>query len=250
MPTPPDQGSPQDRQPLEPIRVLRPRRTDALAELIREYREQNGIYDREQPGAHEREQRGADEREWNRAYEAVALAKTPPPAEEETQELPPVAPVRRPAPRQARRDRPRHLRRTAVIGAVVAAAVVGFGCAFLLPGRSDTSAASPAAPPAPTSAAPPSAAPPSAAPTPSAPSGAIDPDGAGTLREGADGPEVTDLQQRLLRIPDVYTGGSTSGRYDATLTEAVARFQLWYGIRGDETGVYGDDTRRDLESRT
>jgi hypothetical protein len=30
----------------------------------------------------------------------------------------------------------------------------------------------------------------------------------------------------------------------------VARFQLWYGIRGDESGVYGDDTRRDLESRT
>ncbi|MEU0072777.1 peptidoglycan-binding domain-containing protein [Streptomyces sp. NPDC006332] len=260
MPTPPDQGSPQDREPLEPIRVLRPRRTDALAELIREYREQNGIYDREQPGpqdreqpgAPHREQRGADDRERNRVYESVALVTTPPHAEEETQELPPVAPVRRPAARGARRDRPRHLRRSAVVGAVAAAAVIGFGCAFLLPGRSDTSAAPPPAPSAPTSvptsAAP--AAPTSAAPTPTAPSGAIDPDGAGTLREGADGPEVTDLQQRLLRIPDVYTDGSTSGRYDATLTEAVARFQLWYGIRGDETGVYGDDTRRDLESRT
>jgi peptidoglycan hydrolase-like protein with peptidoglycan-binding domain len=79
-----------------------------------------------------------------------------------------------------------------------------------------------------------------------------DPDGPGTLREGAGGPEVTELQQRLLRVPNVYDHGhgSTSGRYDATLTEAVARFQLWYGIRGDETGVYGDDTRLALESRT
>lgn len=61
---------------------------------------------------------------------------------------------------------------------------------------------------------------------------------------------MTELQQRLLRIPNVYDNGSTSGTYDATLTAAVARFQLWYGIRGDETGVYGNDTRGDLESRT
>lgn len=61
---------------------------------------------------------------------------------------------------------------------------------------------------------------------------------------------MTDLQERLLRIPDVYTDGATSGNYDTALAEAVARFQLWYGIRGDETGVYGDDTRKDLESRT
>ncbi|GAA3094881.1 hypothetical protein GCM10017687_01580 [Streptomyces echinatus] len=53
-----------------------------------------------------------------------------------------------------------------------------------------------------------------------------------------------------MRIPDVYRDGSADGTYDATLTEAVARFQLWYGISGDETGVYGDDTRRALESRT
>jgi murein L,D-transpeptidase YcbB/YkuD len=61
---------------------------------------------------------------------------------------------------------------------------------------------------------------------------------------------VSDLQERLLRIPNVYEGGTASGVYDATLTAAVARFQLWYGIRGDETGVYGNDTRTDLESRT
>ncbi|MGN5381611.1 peptidoglycan-binding domain-containing protein [Streptomyces lasalocidi] len=51
-------------------------------------------------------------------------------------------------------------------------------------------------------------------------------------------------------MPDVYRDGSTDGTYDATLTAAVARFQLWYGISGDERGVYGDDTRRALESRT
>ncbi|MBO7937385.1 peptidoglycan-binding protein, partial [Streptomyces sp. S9] len=67
---------------------------------------------------------------------------------------------------------------------------------------------------------------------------------------GDSGPEVTDLQQRLLRIPNVYDGGGTDGRYDTVLTEAVARFQLWYGIRGDEDGVYGDDTREALEART
>jgi murein L,D-transpeptidase YcbB/YkuD len=61
---------------------------------------------------------------------------------------------------------------------------------------------------------------------------------------------VSDLQQRLRRIPNVYDDGSTSGSYDTVLTEAVARFQLWYGIRGDETGVYGNDTRQALESRT
>uniref|UniRef100_UPI000B2B8070 peptidoglycan-binding domain-containing protein n=1 Tax=Streptomyces caniscabiei TaxID=2746961 RepID=UPI000B2B8070 len=77
-----------------------------------------------------------------------------------------------------------------------------------------------------------------------------EPDGPGTLREGDRGPEVSELQKRLLRIPNVYDNGSTSGEYDLVLRDAVARFQLWYGIRGDETGVYGNDTRKDLESRT
>ncbi|WP_246144510.1 peptidoglycan-binding domain-containing protein [Actinacidiphila oryziradicis] len=70
------------------------------------------------------------------------------------------------------------------------------------------------------------------------------------LRQGDSGPEVSDLQSRLLRIPNVYPDGKVDGQYDAVLTEAVARFQLWYGIRGDEDGEYGDATRRDLESRT
>lgn len=117
-----------------------------------------------------------------------------------------------------------------------AAALLGFAGALLLPGRGGEAAAR----------TPPSTA---ATPTPTV-TEAADPDGAGTLREGDSGAEVTDLQQRLLRIPDVYDDGPVDGRYDTVLTEAVARFQLWYGIRGDESGVYGDDTRRDLESRT
>ncbi|MEV0638244.1 peptidoglycan-binding domain-containing protein [Streptomyces sp. NPDC050619] len=215
MPTPPDRGQPHEGPPIEPIRVLRPRRTDALAELIREYRESSGH------------------------YEPVALPKPPRGAEAQTQELPPVFDDERPAARGDRSGRGPGPRRATVVAAVAAAGLVGFGCAFLLPGDSDERAA-PA--PGPAATAP-------AAPTPTA-SGATDPDGPGTLREGATGPEVTDLQQRLLRIPNVYDNGATSGRYDADLTAAVARFQLWYGIRGDENGVYGNDTRLDLESRT
>ncbi|MFF2380708.1 peptidoglycan-binding protein [Streptomyces sp. NPDC058108] len=122
---------------------------------------------------------------------------------------------------------------------MTAAALAGFALALLLPRDQE----------APARAGGPGTAPsaPAAAP---APPGGADPDGAGTLREGDSGPDVVALQRRLLRVPDVYTGGSTDGGYDATLTAAVARFQLWYGIRGDETGVYGDDTRAALESRT
>ncbi|MFJ3669420.1 peptidoglycan-binding protein [Streptomyces sp. NPDC090106] len=218
MPTPPETGQPQDRPVLEPIRVLRPRRTDALAELFREP---------PQDGA---------------GYESVVMPRrSPEDWEDETQELPPVP--ARPAPVS-------HgggglgfgpgQRRAAVVIAVAAAALLGFGGALLLHERGHTGTT---ATPAPTPTPPVSA---------SAPAGpdAVDPDGAGTLREGDSGPEVTDLQQRLLRIPDVYRDGPTDGTYDAVLTEAVARFQLWYGIRGDETGVYGNDTRDALESRT
>lgn len=285
MPTPEEPGQPRERQVLEPIRVLRPRNTDALAEMIREMTEPD---------------RDAD------AYEAIPLPRERERTggEAETEELPPVRPRaatataprggsdwaserggRRPAPApgggrtepgvrpgvrsgsgggrgaagtvrergasgaapvgggrvRARADSDAGLRRGAITVGVCAAALVGFACALLLPGRGGEAAAETVPPTA--------AAPPSAAPSASAAQSA-DPDGAGTLREGDSGPEVIDLQRRLLRIPNVYDGGSTSGRYDTVLTEAVARFQLWYGIRGDEKGVYGNDTRRDLEART
>jgi murein L,D-transpeptidase YcbB/YkuD len=174
-------------------------------------------------------------------------ARAAPAAEEETQELPPVPPARpgdTGAGAGALGSGP-GLRRAAVALAVAAAALTGFGAALLLQGRQE--AAATVRPSRPATTAPPAA---TLSPTASPTATGADPDGPGTLRQGDTGPEVTDLQERLLRIPDVYHDGSTSGVYDATLTAAVARFQLWYGISGDETGVYGDDTRRALESRT
>ncbi|MET8164360.1 peptidoglycan-binding domain-containing protein [Streptomyces sp. NPDC005329] len=272
MPTPEEPGKPHERPVLEPIRVLRPRNTDALAELFREMAELTQDPD---------------------GYESIPLRPAPSVDEAETQELPPqelppldprtVTASARPTPRGGRDWASEHggprplpggngpgsrrgtarerggsgaapaadgararsragsgagVRRGAIAVGVCAAALVGFAGALLLPGRGGEAAAQTPPPTA-------------ATPTPAATASAsADPDGSGTLREGDSGTEVTDLQQRLLRIPNVYDNGPTDGRYDTVLTEAVARFQLWYGIRGDESGVYGDDTRRDLESRT
>ncbi|MFE2571646.1 peptidoglycan-binding domain-containing protein [Streptomyces mirabilis] len=249
MPTPPEPGQPGGRRAIEPTYVQRRRRTEALAQLLKEVRE---------------EQHGPDSDE---NYEVIAVpaatvAVTPPVAEDATEELPPVLvgedytrggrPVGARGPSSAsgvHRERGPagertagwgvgHRRAAVVIG-VTGAALVGFALALLLPGGEQEAGAQAGRAPTgvPTAAA-------------QAPSASADPDGAGTLREGDSGPAVKALQQRLLRIPNVYDHGSTNGTYDATLTAAVARFQLWYGIRGDETGVYGNDTRADLESRT
>ncbi len=215
------------RPALEPTQVLRRRPPGALAELVR--------------------QANAAERDREEKYEAVAVPAADPTAsagttEDDAPELPPIAdeegsdPLHPVAP-AALSGRAAWLRRTAVVVAVMVAALAGFGAALLLTWDRDAEDA------AESQARPPGA---SAAP----PGRSADPDGAGTLREGDSGPEVSDLQERLLRIPDVYQDGASSGVYDATLAAAVARFQLWYGIRGDETGVYGNDTRHDLESRT
>ncbi|NJQ02840.1 peptidoglycan-binding protein [Streptomyces sp. PLAI1-29] len=115
---------------------------------------------------------------------------------------------------------------------------------MLFPGGSDAGTDPPVAAPDTATASP---AGPTALPEPPT---EVVPEGSEVLEPGDSGPQVSELQERLSRIPDVYTEGRVDGRYDAGLTEAVARFQLWYGIRGDEEGVYGDATRRDLESRT
>lgn len=213
MSTPPEPGSSPGGPVLEPSRVLRRRRSDNLAELLRETRRDSSV------------------------FESVPVPRPFFGSEAETQELPPV-------PSELRHPLPDNgvfgpgLRRAAIAVGVSAAALVGFACALLLPGKGEASTVQPVTTPTPVASATATA------------TGTADPDGAGTLREGDSGSEVTELEQRLLRIPNVYENGSTSGRYDATLKEAVARFQLWYGIRGDESGVYGDDTRKDLESRT
>ena len=262
MSKPPEQGRTAKRPTIEPTYVMRRRRTEALAELLREFEQFKGTT--------------APDDE----YETVAVppppVQTPPPppaqtsaptsapevpaperilprVEYKTEELPPVmvgedfgsgTVPRRVERRQRRRAVPgggSGLKRAAVVVGVGAAALLGFGAALLLPGG-DTEKEARTVTPTPTPSAPATSAP--------ARNDDVDPDGAGTLREGDSGPQVSELQQRLLRIPNVYDKGSTSGQYDAVLKEAVARFQLWYGIRGDETGVYGNDTRQDLESRT
>ncbi|MFJ9347492.1 peptidoglycan-binding protein [Streptomyces sp. NPDC101237] len=237
MSTPPDPEQAHRGPVLEPVRVLRPRRLDALAELMREIREEAEAGGR--PGEAPPHTGG---RPGAKTFDAFDGEKWPAAgAEDDTEELPPVPD----GPRTGRFGHdlgsgPR-LRRTVAVVAVGAAALAGFGCALLLPGRAGTVEA---ARPAPSESTAPAASAPPVADTPA------DPDGAGTLRAGDSGPEVVDLEQRLLRIPDVYRDGSTGGLYDAALTAAVERFQIWYGISGDERGVYGDDTRRALESRT
>ncbi|MEU6818200.1 peptidoglycan-binding protein [Streptomyces sp. NPDC046860] len=224
MPTPPDPGRPRPGRVVEPVRVLRARPTDALAELMRELMPEQGAPPRSEEPARPAGHDTGSHRDTEDARDA-----------EDTEELPPVPPGVPDAPAGTG---PVSARRWAAVLALSAAALVGFGCALLLTGRQEATARP--APSLPATAAP-------ASPATTSPA---DPDGPGTLRQGDSGPEVTELRRRLLRIPDVFRDGSDAGAYDPELTAAVARFQLWYGIRGDEDGVYGDDTRRALESRT
>ncbi len=144
MPIPPASESADDRTALEPIRVLRPRNTDALAQLLEEIRQ--------------------DEHYRGHATETAPVPHTS--ADGGTEELPPVPgdETEEPTARD-RNSRPRlgpGQRRAAIVIAVAAAAVVGFGCSLLIPGPT---AATPAAPSANASTAPTSAAPTSAAPS-------------------------------------------------------------------------------------
>ncbi|MFJ9705097.1 peptidoglycan-binding protein [Streptomyces sp. NPDC101234] len=254
MSTPPDPEQPHRGPVLEPVRVLRPRRLDALAELMREIREEAEADERAREQNNEQKY-GQKNQPGPAEFDAFGTASwTGAGTEDETQELPPVTDGPRTGPGGHAHGHGHGpgahvsrafgfgpgLRRAAAVVAVGAAALVGFGCALLLPGRGSTAEAAQPSPSATT-------APATTAPTAS---GSADPDGAGTLRQGDSGPQVVELEQRLLRIPDVYRDGSTSGTYDATLAAAVERFQIWYGISGDERGVYGDDTRKSLESRT
>ncbi|MEU0475657.1 peptidoglycan-binding domain-containing protein [Streptomyces olivaceus] len=68
------------------------------------------------------------------------------------------------------------------------------------------------------------------------------------LRRGDQGPEVVELQQRLVKA-GVYAGDH-DGRYDRRVEESVRTFQWWRGIHSDESGVYGRETRQRLESET
>ncbi|MFF8091824.1 peptidoglycan-binding protein [Streptomyces sp. NPDC016675] len=75
-----------------------------------------------------------------------------------------------------------------------------------------------------------------------------DDDGGSTLHRGDRGPEVAELQQRLAQLY-LYTG-EIDGTYGHRVEDAVRTYQWARGIRSDELGVYGQDTRRQLESET
>ncbi|MFF3934755.1 peptidoglycan-binding domain-containing protein [Streptomyces phaeofaciens] len=74
--------------------------------------------------------------------------------------------------------------------------------------------------------------------------------GTGVLRQGDSGHGVYELQVRLQQLPEIYDGGPVDGRYDTGVRAAVTRFQNRYGVHGDESGVYGDNTRLALMLRT
>ncbi|GHB34842.1 peptidoglycan-binding protein [Streptomyces viridiviolaceus] len=74
-----------------------------------------------------------------------------------------------------------------------------------------------------------------------------DHDGGG-LRRGDRGPDVAELQQRLQQL-HLYTG-DVNGNYNRQVEDAVRNYQWARGIRSDEFGVYGEDTRRMLEAET
>ncbi|MEU4097760.1 peptidoglycan-binding domain-containing protein [Streptomyces sp. NPDC026673] len=69
-----------------------------------------------------------------------------------------------------------------------------------------------------------------------------------TLQRGDSGPAVVDLQNRLKQIRLYY--GPSDGDYDRKVGDAVARFQFFYGVKGDPQGVYGPNTRAALEEKT
>ncbi|GAA3379116.1 hypothetical protein GCM10020367_61390 [Streptomyces sannanensis] len=68
------------------------------------------------------------------------------------------------------------------------------------------------------------------------------------LKPGYRGSEVVELQERLRQV-GLYDGPS-DGKYDGGVKSAVQRYQQGYQVTGDETGFYGPNTRRSLESRT
>lgn len=68
------------------------------------------------------------------------------------------------------------------------------------------------------------------------------------LRPGDKGPEVTELQLRLSQVG--FYSGDADGTYDSQVESAVRGYQFTRVVRDDEPGVYGPETRADLESET
>ncbi|MFI9610554.1 peptidoglycan-binding protein [Streptomyces sp. NPDC052023] len=69
-----------------------------------------------------------------------------------------------------------------------------------------------------------------------------------TLRRGDSGPEVTELQLRLRQL--YLYNDDPHGHYTQEVEYAVRNYQWARGVRTDELGVYGEETRQKLESET
>ncbi|QQM43606.1 peptidoglycan-binding domain-containing protein [Streptomyces liliifuscus] len=69
-----------------------------------------------------------------------------------------------------------------------------------------------------------------------------------TLRRGDEGPEVTELQQRLQQV--ALFAGTPDGDYDNKTETAVRNYQLTRGINNEDAGTYDKETRTRLESET
>ncbi|WP_192583334.1 peptidoglycan-binding domain-containing protein [Streptomyces albicerus] len=108
----------------------------------------------------------------------------------------------------------------------------------------------PAAPPTPSSTATTTRPPTTGRPTDSAPPTTNPPGRTGpvVLRPGDEGPEVTELQQRLQQL--ALYAGTPNGDYDNRTENAVRSYQVTRGINNEEPGVYGEETRQRLETET
>ncbi|WP_229848087.1 peptidoglycan-binding domain-containing protein [Streptomyces melanogenes] len=93
-------------------------------------------------------------------------------------------------------------------------------------------------------------------PTPSQVTGTVDtttappapPATAPVLRKGDDGPEVTELQDRLTQLT-IYNG-RIDGHFGSKTENAVRTYQSYTGLESDPPGVYGPETRSALEAQT
>ncbi|MGW3172061.1 peptidoglycan-binding domain-containing protein [Streptomyces sp. NPDC001153] len=120
-----------------------------------------------------------------------------------------------------------------------------------------TASAGPPSPPATPSTSPPPSRSPSPSPpaVPSSPASTTasaaprtTPAVAPVLHLGDQGPEVTELQQRLRQL-NLY-GDQIDGDFTRPVEDAVRTYQLARGVRGDTLGVYGPATRKSLEAET
>ncbi|MEU0739339.1 peptidoglycan-binding protein [Streptomyces sp. NPDC006134] len=73
-------------------------------------------------------------------------------------------------------------------------------------------------------------------------------EGGSALRRGDRGPQVADLQGRLRQL-HLYMG-DINGNFNHQVEDAVRTFQWARGVRSDELGVYGPETRQRLEAET